>query len=138
MMPLEDEHRTQADSSLSRATDIDAYALGLLEELVSARAVKSDERALPLATKVHNLMRVLGLQALEARVEILADLSRIVDQIESFNLFNDGAEEDGAGGVTHPSIELAEGLVGTELWVAEVVARCLGLFGECHNVGRAW
>lgn len=51
------------------------------------------------------------------------------------NLLDDGAEEDGAGWVTHPGVELAVGLVGAQLGVTEVVAGSLGLLGEGDHVG---
>lgn len=137
-MPLEDQHRTQADSPLARAADIDPHTFGLLEELVTARGVKGNERPHPFTTEVHDLLRILGLQALEAREEIIADPGGIVDQVEPLDFLNDGPEEDRTGGIAHPGVELAERPVRSELQVAEVVACCLGLFGERYHVGRAW
>ena len=56
------------------------------------------------------------------------------DEVETLDLLDDGAEDDGAGRVAHPGVELAVGLVGAELGVAEVVAGSLGLLGEGDHV----
>ena len=60
----------------------------------------------------------------------------IGDEIEPADLLDDGAEEEGAGGVAHPGVELAVRLIGAEGGVAEVVACGLGFFGEGDHVGR--
>lgn len=103
MLLLEDQHRPETDSSRARATEVDANALGLLQHLVSARAVPRDEGALALATQIHNLLGVLLGKALEARVEVVAGLGGVLDEVLALDLVDDGAEEDGAGWVAEPT-----------------------------------
>ncbi|KZL84320.1 hypothetical protein CI238_13243, partial [Colletotrichum incanum] len=133
---LEDKHRPQAHGALAGAANVDAQTLGLLQKLVAAGVVKGDEGALALAAQVGELARVLGRQALELAEKVVADAGRVLDEAEALDLLDDGAEEDGARRVAHPGVELAVGLVGAELRVAEVVAGRLGLLGEGDHVGR--
>src|SRR5687768_117008 len=113
MLLLEDEHRPKAHSGLTAATNVDTLRLAALENLVAAGAVPGNEGALTLTAEVVDLGGVLLL-----------------------DLLDDGAEDDGAGWVAHPGVELAVGLVGAELDVAVVVAGGLGLLGEGDHVGR--
>lgn len=106
MLLLEDQHGPEADGLGTGATDVDTDALGLLEDLVAARRVPGDEGALALATEVLELLRVLGGEALEAGVEVGTGLGRVLDQVLALDLGQDGAEEDGAGGVTEPAGEV--------------------------------
>lgn len=133
---LEDEHGPQTDGALARSANVDAQALCLLEELVAARVIKGDEGALALSAEVSELAGVFARQALELAKEVVADAGRVVDEVEAFNLVDDGAEEDGARRVAHPGVELAVGLVGAQLGVAKVVACRLGLFAKGDHVGR--
>lgn len=106
MLLLEDQHGPEADGLSTGATDVDADALGLLENLVAARRVPGDEGALALAAEVLKLLRVLGGEALEAGVEVGTGLGGVLDQVLALDLGQDGAEEDGAGGVTEPAVEV--------------------------------
>jgi len=136
MMLLENEHRTQADSAVSTTANIDTDALRLLQELVSAGAVKRDEGSPALATQVHELAGVLLRKTFDTRVEVVTDLGSVVDEIQALDLLDDGAEDERVGWVAHPCVELAVWLVGSELWVAEVVAGGLGFLAEGYHVGR--
>lgn len=100
---LEDQHGPEADSLRARATDVDAEALGLLEELVAARRVPGDEGALALATKVLEVLGELLGELLETGVEVVAGLCGVLDEVLALDLSEDGAEEDGASGVTEPA-----------------------------------
>lgn len=134
MVLLERQHRTQTHGAGSAATNVDAKLFGLCQKLVALGVVKGDESALTFTAQVLELLRVLALQALELGEEVVADAGGVVDEVEALNLADDGAEEQGAGRVAHPGVELAVGLVGPQLRVAVVEARRLGLFGEGDHV----
>lgn len=136
MVLLEDKHGPQPDGGGTAATNVDTDTLGVLEDLVAARTVPGDEGALALATEVLDLVGVLLGEALEAGVQVVAGLGGVLDQVEALDLVDDAAEEQGAGGVTHPGVELAIRLVGPQFVVAEVVTSGLGLLGEGDHVGR--
>lgn len=134
MVLLERQHGAQTHGARTAAANVDAKLLCLCEELVALGVVKGDEGALALAAQVLEVLGVFLLQALELGVEVVADLCRVVDEVEALNLADDGAEEQGADGVAHPGVELAVGLVGPQGRVAVVEAGGLGLLGEGDNV----
>lgn len=134
MVLLERQHRTQTHGAGSATTNVDAKLLGLCQKLVALGVVEGDKGALALAAQVLELLRVLALQALELGEEVVADAGGVVDEVEALNLADDGAEEQGAGRVAHPGVELAVGLVGPQLRVAVVEAGRLGLLGEGDHV----
>jgi hypothetical protein len=153
---LEDQHRPETDCLSTRATDVDADGLGLLQDLVALRRVPGDEGPLALATEVLDLLGELGGKTLEAGVEVSTSLGGVLHEVLAFDLGEDSAEEDGTGGVTEPAmemlasirqrwytqtelnlrVELAVCLVGTELRVAVVVTSSLSLLGEGDHVRR--
>ena len=96
MLLLENQHRPQPDGLLPTAPNIDAHALGLLQHLVPTRRVPRDERALTLAAQVVDLAGVLPAELLQAVVEVVARLSRVFDEAQTFDFVDDGAEEEGA------------------------------------------
>jgi hypothetical protein len=100
---LEDEHGPEADGLGTRATDVDADALRVLQDLVTSGRVPGDESTLALATEVLNLLRELGGKALEASVEVSASLGGVLDEVLALNLVENGAEENGASRVTEPA-----------------------------------
>jgi len=110
--------------------------LCLLQHLIPPHIVKRDKRALALTPEVLNLLWVALAQALQAGVEVVAGSSGAVDEIEAVNFLDDGAEEDSAGRVAHPRVELAVGLVGPQRVVAKVVSGRLGLFRKRDHVRR--
>ena len=105
VLPLENQHRPQTHSSRARATDIDTNTFGLLQHLIPTRAVPRDESALALATEIKDLFGVALGQALEAGEEIFAGFSGVLDEVLALDFVDDGAEEDGAGGVAEPAEE---------------------------------
>ena len=136
MVLLENEHRPQPNRRRARSANIDTDRFRLAQHIITARGIPREEGALPLTTQVAHLARILLLQRLELRVEIVARGSRVLDEVQPLDLLDDGAEQDGAGRVAHPGVELAVRLVGSQLVVAEVVARGLGLFAERHHIRR--
>lgn len=136
MVLLEDQHRAQAHGVLAASTDVDADLLGVLQELISARAVECDEGALALATQVLDLVGVFLGERSNAGVQVVTDVLGVVHQVQALDLLDDGTEEDGSGWVSHPGVELAVGLVWSEFRVAVVVAGSLGLLGEGHDIRR--
>lgn len=103
MLLLEDQHGPEANSLGTRATDVDADGLGLLQDLVTLRRVPGDEGTLALATEVLDLLGELGGKALEAGVEVSTSLGGVLDEVLALDLGKDGAEEDGTSGVTEPT-----------------------------------
>src|SRR3569833_19915 len=134
MLLFKDEHGPEADGAGAAAADVDAERLGPLEEVVATGIVEGDEGSHALASQVLELGRVAGGEALELGEEVVADLGGAADEVAVHDLVDDGAEEQGAGGVAHPRVELAVGLVGAQLGVAVVVAGGLGLLGEGDHV----
>ena len=104
---LENQHRPEANRLSSRATDVDADGLGVLQDLVTSGRVQGDEGALALATEVVDLLGELGGEALEAGVEVGTSLGGVLDEVLVLDLVEDGAEEDGTGGVTEPASALS-------------------------------
>lgn len=134
MLGLEDQHGPQPNGALAGTSDVDAHALGLLEDLVPPGAVPRDEGALSPTTEVLNFLgEPLG-QPLQATVQIGTGVGRVPDEIQTLNLPDDGTEQDGARRVAHPRVELTVRLVRSEFVVAKVVARGLGLLGEGDHV----
>jgi len=100
---LEDQHGPEADSLGTRATDVDAVRLGLLQELVALGRVPGDKGTLALATEVLNLLGELGGKALKAGKEVSTGLGSVLDEVLVLDLVKDGTEEDGTSGVTEPT-----------------------------------
>lgn len=103
MLLLEDQHGPEADGLSTRATDVDADGLGLLQDLVALRRVPGNEGTLALATEVLDLLGELGGEALEAGVEVVTSLGGVLDEVLALDLGENGAEEDGTSGVTEPA-----------------------------------
>ena len=59
----------------------------------------------------------------------------MLDQVKALDLVNDATEQDRAGWVAHPRVELAIRLVRAQRGVTVVVSRSLGLLGERDHVG---
>lgn len=137
MVFLENQHRSEANGSLARTSDVDTDALGLLEDLISAVAVKGKESSLSFTSQVLDFSRILLGKTFELSVKIISHLGGVVDQIQTLNFLNDGTEEDSTSWVSHPGVELTVWFVGTELGVSEVVTGGLGLLGEGDHVGRS-
>jgi hypothetical protein len=131
---LEDQHGTQANSRGATATDVDTERLGLGNQLVTLGGVPGDEGTLVLTTQVLEVLGVLLGEAVETTVEVITGGAGVLDKAETLNLFDDAAEDQSAGWVTHPGVELAVGLVGAQSRVAEVVTGSLGLLGEGNHV----
>lgn len=136
MVLLEDQHRPQANSLLSRTTNVQTKRLGLLQEPITARRVPRNECSLAFAAQIHHLVGVLGRESLELAVEVRARLGGVADEIETLDFFDDGAEDDAASWVAHPGVELTVGLVGAESGIAVEVTSGLSLLGESDDVGR--
>lgn len=136
-MPLlKHQHRPQPHRPLPRPPNINPHPLRLPQHLIPPRTIPRNERPHPLPPQIQNLPREPLTELLELRVEVLAHARRPGDQIVPLDLIDDGAEEEGPGGIPHPGVELAVGEVGTERRVGEVVTRCLGLLGEGYDVRR--
>lgn len=101
MLLLEDEHGPESDGTGTRAANVDTGTLGLHENLVPARRVPRNECPLSLAAKILDLVRELLRQLFEAVVEVVAGLDCVLHKVETLNLVDDGAEEDGTSGVTY-------------------------------------
>jgi hypothetical protein len=97
---LKDQHGPQPHGALARATDVDTDTLRLLQHLVPAWRVPRDECALALATQVLDLARVLLGQSGEAGVEVVTGGGSVLDKVQAVDFVDDGAEEEGTGGVT--------------------------------------
>lgn len=134
MRLLKDQHGSEADGVGTAAANVDTKLLGLDEELVALGVVKGDESTLALAAEVLEVLRVLLGELLDLAIEVVSDLGGLLDEVVALDLLDDGAEEDGAGRVAHPGVELAVGLVGAELGVSKVVASGLSLLGEGDHV----
>lgn len=91
---------------------------------------------LTLASQVLDVLGVLGGELLELGVKDLTDAGGLLDELLVEDLADDGAAHDDTGWVADPGVELAVGLVGDELAVAEEVAGRLGLLGEGDDVRR--
>jgi hypothetical protein len=100
---LEDQHGPEAHGLGTRATNVDADGLGLLQDLVTVRRVPGDEGTLALATEVLNLLRELGGKTFKAGVEVGTGLGSVLDEVLALDLCEDGFEENGTGGVTEPA-----------------------------------
>lgn len=135
MVLLEDQHGPQSHSTLSATTNINTHTLRLLQELIPSRAIERNESSLTLSSQVLELARIELSKALDTSIQVISNLRGVVDEIQTLDLLNNGAEEERACRVAHPGVELAVWLVGAEFRVTEVVACCLGLLGECHHVG---
>lgn len=114
-MPLENQHRSQSHCINATPANINAHTLGLLQHLIPPRAIPSNEGALTLTPQVRNFVWISIPQAPQLGVQILAHAGRVFDQIQPLNLLDDGAEQDDAGGIAHPSVELAVGMVGPQV-----------------------
>lgn len=134
MVLLEDQHGTQTDSRGTTATDVDTEGLGLGSELVALGGVPGDEGTVVLTTEVLEVLGVLLGQTGETGVEVVTGGAGVLDEVETLDLLDDSAEDQGAGWVAHPGVELAVGLVGAQGGVAVVVAGGLGLLGEGDHV----
>ena len=106
MLLLEDQHRPEAHSVGTRATDVDADCLGLLQNLVALGRIPGDESTLALATEVLDLLRVFGSKTLEAGVKVSTSLSCVLNEVLALDLVEDRAEEDGTSRVTEPTTSL--------------------------------
>ena len=134
MVLLEDQHGTQTDSRGATATDVDTEGLGLGSELVTLGGVPGDEGTVVLTTEVLEVLGVLLGQTGETGVEVVTGGAGVLDEVETLDLLDDSAEDQGTGWVTHPGVELAVGLVGAQGGVAVVVTGGLGLLGEGDHV----
>lgn len=103
MLLLEDQHGPEADGLGTRATDVDADGLSVLQNLVTSGRVPGDEGTLTLATEVLDLLGELGGEALETGVEVSTSLGDVLNEVLALDLVEDGAEEDGTSGVTEPT-----------------------------------
>lgn len=106
MLLLEDQHGPEAHGVSTRATDVDTDGLGLLQDFVALRRVPGDEGTLAFATKVGDVLGELLGETLKAGVEVVTGLSGVLDEVLALDLLEDGAEEDGTGGVTEPAAML--------------------------------
>jgi hypothetical protein len=100
---LEDQHRPETDCLSTRATDVDADGLGLLQDLIALRRVPGDESSLALAAEVLDLLGELGGKTLEAGVEVSTSLGSVLNEVLALDLREDGTEEDGTSRVTQPA-----------------------------------
>jgi hypothetical protein len=100
---LEDQHGPEANSLGTRATNVDADGLGLLQDLVTLGRVPGNECTLALATEVLDLLGELGGETLEAGVEVSTSLGSVLDEVLALDLCEDGFEENGTGGVAEPA-----------------------------------
>jgi hypothetical protein len=100
---LEDQHGPEAHGLGTRATNVDADGLGLLQDLVTVRRVPGDEGTLALATEVLDLFGELGGKTLEAGVEVGTSLGSVLHEVLALDLCENGLEENGTGGVTEPA-----------------------------------
>ena len=115
--------------------------------------IRDSECALAFAAQILYFMRILLGKAGEKRVEVGADGRSVGDKGVIGYVGCYGAEEEGAGWVAHPGVELAcertlagrqhqfdggrtIGFVRTKFGVAEVVACGLGFLAERHEVRR--
>jgi hypothetical protein len=130
MMFLENKHRPQPDSPLATSSNINTDLLSQLEDLLASRRIPCQKGPLPLSSQIQNLLWVCLCQLLNTSVKVVANLSRILHEVETLDFLDDGTEEEGAGWVAHPSVELTVGFVGTKVVVAKIVSCCLGLLGE--------
>lgn len=89
-----------------------------------------------LTPQVLDLVRVLLSQAIQSIVQVLPHPRRVLHQLQSLNLLDDGPEKDGPGRIAHPGVELTIRLVRPQLGVAKVEAGRLRLLGEGHHVRR--
>lgn len=137
MVLLEDQHGTQTDGVGTAATNVDTDALGRGNDLVTLGGVPGNEGTLALTTEVLEVLGVLLCEALETSEEVVTGDAGVLDEAETLNLLGDTAEDQSAGWVTHPGVELTVRLVGAQSWVAEVVTGGLGLLGEGDHVGRS-
>lgn len=136
MMPLKHQHRPQPHSPLAASPHNHPHPLRLLQKRIPLRTIERQKRALALPAQVQDLLRIPLRQALEAVVQVLARVLRIVDEIQTFDLIDDPAEEDRARGIPHPGVELAVRFRGNQVRVPEVVARGLGFFAKGDHVRR--
>ena len=114
MLSLKNEHRPQSHGPLTTTPDIDAQALRSLQKLIPSWAIPRDKRSPALSPQIPDLGRIPLRQALETAVEVIAHPRRIFDQVQAFDFADDGFEEDRAGGIAHPGVELTVGFVGSE------------------------
>lgn len=127
MLLLKDKHGTKTDSIGTAAANVDTKSLGLGEESIALGSVKSKESSLTLATEVVEGSRVLLGEVLNSLVEVVTNAGGIVDEVKTVDLIDNRSEENGAGRVTHPSVELTVGLIGSNGRVAVVEAGSLSL-----------
>jgi hypothetical protein len=136
MVLLEDQHGPQTHSALTATTNVDTNALALDKELVTLRSIPGNKCTLALTTQVLQVLRVLLSQTLEASKEVGASGSCVLDERQALDFLDDAAEDEGTGWVTHPGVELAVGLVGTQGGVTVIVTGGLSLLREGDHVRR--
>ena len=136
MMPLENQHRPQPHRPLPASPDVHSHSLRLLQKLISPRTIPRNKCPLSLPSQILNLVWILLRQSLQSSVQILPNLCGVLDEIQTLDFLDDCSEQDCARGVTHPGVELAVGLVGAEVRVAEIVAGGLGFLGEGDHIRR--
>jgi len=134
MVLLEDKHGAQANGSNTAATDVNTDGLGLGDKLVTLGSVPGNEGTLALTTQVLEVPGVLLSQALETGVQVVTGDASVLNETQALDLLDDTAVDQGAGGVTHPGVELAVRLVGAQGRVAIVVTGSLSLLGEGNHV----
>jgi len=131
---LEDEHGSEADSVLAASSNVDTNVAHGANESSRVLGVEGDEGALVLASEVLDVLGVLGSQASELVVEVVADTGSLLNQLLVQDLLDDSLAHDDTGRVADPGVELAVGLVGDEHLVTEEVTGSLGLLGEGDHV----
>lgn len=103
MLLLEDQHGAEADSVLAAGSNVDANGTHGADESGRVLGVEGDEGALVLATKVGNVVRVLGGQTLKLSIEESTDASGLLDELVVEDLLNDSLAHDDTGRVTDPA-----------------------------------
>lgn len=131
---IKDQHRAQPNRALSRPSNINPHRLRLLQERIPLRTIKRNERSLSLAPQILKLPRIFHRQLLNTRIQVIARLGGVLNQVKTLNLINDATEQDCARWVAHPGVELAVRLVRAQRGVAVVVTCRLCLLGERHHV----
>lgn len=134
MMLLKYQHRPQSNCSLSTPPNINTQALRPPQEVISPGAIPRKERASALSAQILNFLRVAVRQRLESGVEILAYVRSVFNKVKPLDLLYDGSEEDGAGGVAHPSVELTVWFIGPKVRVPVKKSSCLSFLREGYHV----
>jgi len=103
----EHQHRPQSHRSLSTAAHIDSDTLHQLQKLIPSWTIPRDECALAFTAQILDFAGVFLRKAGEKRVEVRTSGGGVRDEGMIGYVGGDGAEEEGAGWVAHPGVELA-------------------------------